>query len=287
MARPWMPLYVADYLADTLDLDVEQSGAYLLLLMLAWRRPDGALPNDMAFLKRALSSCVSDMHGNRFNRIVPGLLDRYFILGEDGQFRQKRLTKEREKADKISGNGKENAEKRWSKEKENNDLEDAKAMETQSQSQAHKKEEEGASAPKPAKKDRRRATQIPEAMTANRAAQEAAGLSVAEGDREFTKFRNHALERGRTCVDWAAAERNWYLKAAEFLGRKPQAPSEIAPQIDWRKRMEFWAKSPVHDRSWFQKWGPAPDQAGCEVPRVLLIEFGAVAHETAPKTEAA
>ena len=63
--------------------------------------------------------------------------------------------------------------------------------------------------------------------------------------------------------------------------------SERPPSIDWRKRMDIWARSSPHDRTWFQAWGPAPDQAGCEVPRELLIEFGAVAHETTPKTEAA
>jgi uncharacterized protein YdaU (DUF1376 family) len=52
MSRPWFPLYVADYLADTLDLGAEDHGCYMLLLMIAWRR-DVALPNDMAFLKRA------------------------------------------------------------------------------------------------------------------------------------------------------------------------------------------------------------------------------------------
>lgn len=51
--------------------------------------------------------------------------------------------------------------------------------------------------------------------------------------------------------------------------------------VDWRKRMEFWAKSPTHNRDWFQGWGPAPDQSGCQVPRELLIEFGAITAEQA------
>ncbi len=142
MKHPWMPLYVADYLLDTADLSTEQHGIYLLLLMMAWRRPSGTIPDDLAWIRRNLPS----MHGHTFNRLVPPLLERFFPLDNGGERKNKRLTNERQKSDKLSAKQKQNADKRWAPSKENNDLADAKAMPSHLHLQ-RKKKEEGAAAP--------------------------------------------------------------------------------------------------------------------------------------------
>lgn len=50
MSRPWMPLYVGDYLADTAHLRAAEHGAYLLLMMHYWSKK--ALPSDDESLAR-------------------------------------------------------------------------------------------------------------------------------------------------------------------------------------------------------------------------------------------
>ena len=50
MKRPWMPLYVADYLSKTSHLSAAESGAYLHLLMYYWTH--GQLPDDEIAIAR-------------------------------------------------------------------------------------------------------------------------------------------------------------------------------------------------------------------------------------------
>lgn len=62
MSRPWMPLYVADYLADTGHLSTFEHGAYMLLIMHYWSK--GSLPDDnkrLASIARASLEQWSDI----------------------------------------------------------------------------------------------------------------------------------------------------------------------------------------------------------------------------------
>ncbi len=123
---PFLPLWVDAYLSDTVDLTPEQHGIYLLLLMLAWRRADCSIPADTEYL-RSWFRHQTGMHGNKFNAVVPPILERFFMR-IDGDFVQKRLRKERDFVEKKSRKARENAQKRWVDRKENSSLTDATAM---------------------------------------------------------------------------------------------------------------------------------------------------------------
>lgn len=111
---PAMPLWTDSYLADTRHLTAQEHGAYLLLLMTAWRTPDCCLPNDDKLLARY--SCVTP---RIWKRIKPTILD-FFIL-EDERFYQKRLTKERQFVTEKSNTARRNVGARWLKTNETTD----------------------------------------------------------------------------------------------------------------------------------------------------------------------
>jgi len=109
----WMPLYVGDYLADTQHLTIEQSGAYLHLIMAYWMRGK-ALPNDDTSL-----SVICKMPVKRWQQIRP-VLESFFDRETDEKFWvhcrvEIELDKAIDKRKKRSEFGKKGANKRWKK----------------------------------------------------------------------------------------------------------------------------------------------------------------------------
>lgn len=68
----WMPLWIGDYLADTMSLTTEQHGAYLLILMAYWRNRGPLAVEDLPAISRL---------GVRWPRVKPKL-ERFFVSRE-------------------------------------------------------------------------------------------------------------------------------------------------------------------------------------------------------------
>lgn len=92
--RPFMQLYVSDFIGDTLHLSTEQVGAYLLLLMAMWNA-GGSLPDDEAKLARIVRLSVK-----KWRAVAPDLLS--FFERVDGAVRHNRLTREMQKSETKS-----------------------------------------------------------------------------------------------------------------------------------------------------------------------------------------
>jgi uncharacterized protein YdaU (DUF1376 family) len=104
----WMPLYIGDYLADTMHLNTQQHGAYLLLLFHLWRR--GSLPNDDTALAKITGLTAKEWYNARL------VLEPYFKVNE-GFWQHNRVERERiriaARQERCGARAKTAARKRW------------------------------------------------------------------------------------------------------------------------------------------------------------------------------
>lgn len=111
---PYMPLWTDAYLADTRHLTTEEHGAYILLLIEAWRRPNCSLPDDDKLLSR-----LAGLGPDQWAEIKDTVLAFWERDGRSKTWTQKRLFSEREKSAQKSRSASDNARKRWNKKKKN------------------------------------------------------------------------------------------------------------------------------------------------------------------------
>ena len=102
-ARPWMPLYIGDYLADTTHLGALQSGAYLHLIMHYWQH--GGLPDDEAAIAR-----IARLTPTEWRRVRPTLAAFFY----DG-WKHKRIDEELAHAADVSSKRRASALQKASK----------------------------------------------------------------------------------------------------------------------------------------------------------------------------
>ena len=106
----WMPLFIGDYMADTMHLTTEQHGAYLLLIMSYWRK-GGPLPADDIALS---SICRLSIDAWSIARAV---LVQFFDVSSSNAWVHHRIEKEllsaSQKQSKAAEKAKKAAEARW------------------------------------------------------------------------------------------------------------------------------------------------------------------------------
>lgn len=106
---PSLPLFTDSFISDTVHLDATETGAYIMLLMSAWRTPTNSLPDDDRRLCR-YARCSA----KQWQRIKPAVM-QFWTLTDSG-WRQKKLDKVRRKVEAqrelMSAAGKASALKR-------------------------------------------------------------------------------------------------------------------------------------------------------------------------------
>lgn len=96
MGLPYLPLFIADFDADTAHLTIEEDGAYNRLLRICWRTPGCSIPNDDAWIRRQMRA-----DGETYERVVRPILEEFFTLRK-GRLHNARLTAEFKKANATS-----------------------------------------------------------------------------------------------------------------------------------------------------------------------------------------
>lgn len=222
---PALPLFTDAYLADTRHLTTEEHGAYLLLMMEAWRRPDCSLPDDDRLLAR-----LSGLSVERWTEVSSVIMSFWQRDGRRKTWTQKRLVKERVFVTQRSALQRDRIAKRWNK-KEKEDttvLPDEYRSDTPTPTPTLIKEEAKASSKKA------RGSRLPDDWRLPRDLGEWAvseGMAVAEVRRQADMFadywRSVPASRG-VKLDWAGTWRNWVRKA---LADNPKQSTRATEQF--------------------------------------------------------
>lgn len=123
---PAFPLWTDAYLGDTTHLTTLEHGAYLLLLMVAWRSKEGTLPDDDVLLSR-----YAKLRLDHWRKIRP-IIQSFFKV-ENGIWIQGRLKDELESVKLLSKVQSKKARGRWAnysaaKALKNNNSDNANAL---------------------------------------------------------------------------------------------------------------------------------------------------------------
>lgn len=274
---PALPLWTDAYLADTRHLSAEQHGAYLLLLMEAWRRPSCSLPDDDALLAR-----LSGL-GGRWDANRDAVMAFWTRDGRRKEWTQKRLVQEREYVASKSRSQRDNAAKRWKGKKKDNAMAMPIAMSNACQTDAPTptptigEDTNVSSLSEPPVSDRgksaRKRIEYPadfEAAwqayprTPNMSKSEAlpAWRKLSAEDRALVlpsipAFKAYCAKR----PDYEVIHFCRYLSKRRFEGFV--AAGFAGQSVNWSTRLG-WART---NGKWSTaEWGPRPGQRGCLVP---------------------
>ena len=231
-AEAWMPLYIGDYLGDTMHLDGPCHGAYLLLLMHSWR--NGPLPAD----ERKLAAIArTDLTAWRKGI---GATVMEFFTATDAGFVQGRLERERGEAEKHSerrtASAKKAAASRWKGDASS--MRDAcathapgmpNAMPDECPPPSPLREELPPSPPSVVRSPQAKGTRLPaDWQPEAESVQFAAALNL-DPDRTAAQFRDYwHAKPGKDAVklDWPATWRGWCRREAERRPSRPIAPAK-------------------------------------------------------------
>jgi uncharacterized protein YdaU (DUF1376 family) len=234
MSKPdaWMPLYIGDYLADTMHLSGAEHGAYLLLLMHSWRT--GPLPDN----DRALAA-IARTEPAAWRRMASSI--RAFFEATPAGLISPRLEREREaaaaNAERRAAAASKAAAARWQSDAHRNAprMRDAMRDECPPPSPSPV-EEEPPSQPSAVRSPR--GSRLPPDWQPDddlAAFASANGLDVQRVAAQFRDYWHAKAGKDAVKLDWPATWRGWCRREAE---RRVPAVRAPAAASRWQAQRE-------------------------------------------------
>lgn len=220
-ADTWMPLYVGDYLRDTMHLTTQLHGAYMLLLMNYWVR-GSALPDDDAYLARVAGLMANEWQTHRQT------LSNFFTI-QDGCWHHKRVETELAKAKKLkaarSEAGKKGAEGKWHGKEMATPVAEPLAIGEQSHVPSPSPVPSQVPAQSPEHTQERGSRFVKPTLDAIKLHAAKLGLPETEAEKFFNYYQSNGWRVGRNPMkSWQAAMVNWRTNWEERRGTKiPEA----------------------------------------------------------------
>ncbi|WP_219096577.1 DUF1376 domain-containing protein [Pseudomonas sp. UMAB-40] len=258
-ALPYMQLYVADYLADTMHLTTEEHGAYLLLIFNYWQT---GKPIPVSRLAR-----ITRLSNERWTDVERSLGE--FFNERDNEWVHDRIERDLEavhatQAQRIAA-GKASAEARKQAAKprpakarnarstpveiplnENSTNKEEKRRDTEEDLKPPLSPLAESPTPTPEPKAKRK-TRLPEPFNVSGemrkwALERATAVHLIN---ETEKFVNYWRGNGGTKADWPATWRTWFLKAQEDANRRMASPQRSTAPSSLDFNSTDWAREPI------------------------------------------
>ncbi|MGK7057865.1 YdaU family protein [Bradyrhizobium sp. 1050_B9_N1_2] len=273
--RPWMPLYIADFLADTTHLSSAETGAYLFLIMHYWT--NGRLPAAEEAIQRVTrmtnrqwaksrnilkSFFTEDWRHHRIDREIAKVIEKSQVNSAN--------------AAKSHVNGRRVAAK--SHQVSQHTLQTSNPKPTPfSRSVAYagtttnfinQVEEEESSVGQPIPVDW---------MPNDRDLEMARKQGMADGviQQQLLAFRAYNVQFGKRSHNWSATWvlwcLNWKERSSTAAGIEASGPFKPTEE-QWHSTVERWK---ANNSLWSHKiYGPEPGQTGCRCPATILTAHG-------------
>lgn len=237
-AIPYMPLYVADYLADAGHLTTLQHGAYLLLLMNYWQRGKGLPATDAALMS------ITRLSRKEWEQNSEVLME--FFTEADGLWIHKRVEFELLTFRNKSAQSAEAARVRWDKRNaeamRTHSERSTNAVRTECHTDTDTEESKTPISPLPEKRQRQQKVlfDLIEAPADWIAYAVSYGWDASRINREFGKLRDWAFKEKAKRPGWLKTWQSWVDRSEE---RFPTSKTELLP-LTFKPRPSIFSKTP-------------------------------------------